>query len=271
MRQGLQLGSAATARLYRLAAFDSLGSTSDEAMACARAGDAGRLWVTAATQTAGRGRHGRPWTSPPGNLHASLLLIDPSPPQISPQLGFVAGVALIDALRAMAPTSTFGLKWPNDVLSGGAKLAGVLVEGSSLIDGRFACVIGFGVDCAHHPDALAYPATNLAALGAPCAPAELLRSLADCVAHWLDVWRAGADFPAIRRAWLERAAGLGQPMLARIGERTGERTVEGAFETIDEQGRLVLSTSSGRVTVEAGDVFPALGYTGSQASNWKRT
>ncbi|MDB5571639.1 MAG: birA [Hyphomicrobiales bacterium] len=228
----------------------------------ARSGDAGGLWIMARTQTAGRGRHGRPWASPPGNLHASLLLIDPAPPRLSPQIGFVAGVALIDALRVCAPRAEFGLKWPNDALSGAAKLAGVLVEGSSLLDGRFACAIGFGVDCAHNPNALAYPATNLAALGADCAPAELLSALSDSVARWLDVWRGGANFPAVRAAWLERAAGLGRPMVAR----TGERAIEGEFETIDEQGRLVLATPSGRVTIEAGDVFPALGYTGPHTS-----
>jgi BirA family biotin operon repressor/biotin-[acetyl-CoA-carboxylase] ligase len=231
-------------------------------MARARDGDSGRLWIVADTQSAGRGRHGRPWASPPGNLHASLLLINPAPPHLSPQLGFVAGVALIEALRAVAPQIAFGLKWPNDVLVGGAKLAGVLVEGSTLLDGRFACVIGFGVDCAHNPGGLAYPATNIAALGGACEPAELLARLSDSVAQWLEIWRAGADFTAIRSAWLARAAGLGQPMVARISERTQA----GVFETIDEQGRLVLATTSGRVSVEAGDVFPASGFTGHHTS-----
>jgi len=249
----VRLGEVATSRGYRALQFDALGSTNDEAMARARAGDLGSLWITAREQTAGRGRHGRVWVSPRGNLHASLLLVDACSPRYAAQLGFVAGVALVDALRAAAPGAPVGLKWPNDVLSEGAKLAGVLVEGATLAEGRFACVLGFGVDCAASPEGLPYPATSLRALGWAREPDELLAALSDAVCCNLELWRAGAGFPAIRNAWLARAAGLGRPIEAR----THKDVVRGVFETIDDEGRLVIAAPGGRVVIEAADVFPA--------------
>lgn len=249
----MKLGEYAKGLGYRLERFESLATTSGEAMDRARAGEPGRLWIVAREQTAGRGRQGRPWSSPPGNLHASLLLIDAAPTRVTPQLGFVAGVALLDALDAIAPGVPCSLKWPNDALSGGAKLAGVLVEGATLPGGRFACVIGVGVNCATSPRGLAYRTTSLAELGSQLTPDGLLPALADMFARRLELWRSGAGFAQIRDAWLARAAGLGAPM--RV-EAFGRR-LEGVFETIDEHGRLILSTSSGRETVEAADVFPA--------------
>ena len=240
-------------RGYRVETFEVLGSTSDEALARARAGDLGCLWIMAREQTAGRGRLGRPWDSPAGNLHASLLLIDPAPPRLAPQLGFVAGVALVDALRSLVPHIAFQLKWPNDALCDGAKLAGVLVEGSTLANAKFAVCIGFGVDCAHNPDGLAYPATNLAALGLFCPPELLLQGLVQSCDHWLGIWAGGAGFAAVRSHWLAHAANLGAPI--RVGR--ADHVIEGVFETIDADGRLILATPSGRTALEAGDVFPS--------------
>lgn len=220
-------------------------------MARARSGDAGCLWLSADVQTAGRGRHNRPWASPSGNLYASLLLIDPSTPAKAPQLGFVAGIALVDALASFAPDVKFALKWPNDVLVGQAKLAGILLEGSSLPDQRFACVLGCGVNCATHPEGLAYAATDLKALGLDVAPSMLLQALATFFGRWLDVWAAGEGFAAIRAAWLARAAGVGGP--ARVN--LAGRLQEGRFVDMDADGRLVLETVDGRVTIDAGDVF----------------
>jgi BirA family biotin operon repressor/biotin-[acetyl-CoA-carboxylase] ligase len=253
----VRLGPEASRRGYRIASYEVLGSTSDEALSRARAGEAGGktggLWIVAGEQTAGRGRLGRPWASPHGNLHASLLLVDPTTPRLAPQLGFVAGIALIDALQASAPSAPVQLKWPNDVLSGGAKLAGVLVEGATLSSGQFAACIGFGVDCAHNPTGLAYPATNLAALGINCTPERLLEALAESCAHWLDIWAAGAGFSNIRAQWLAHAASLGAPI--RVGR--GDHVLEGVFETIDDDGRLILATPSGRTALEAGELFPS--------------
>ncbi len=220
-------------------------------MARARDGDAGHLWISADVQTSGRGRHNRPWTSPVGNLYASLLLIDPSPAVRAPQLGFVTGVALVDALRRFAPDTGFALKWPNDILLGQAKLAGILLEGSTLPDGRFACVIGCGVNCASHPQDLAYAASDLRAQGLDVTPSALLQALASTLAHWLYVWAAGKNFAAIRAAWLERAAGLGGPIRVNLPGSVRE----GRFIDLDADGRLILEGADGHVTIDAGDVF----------------
>jgi len=219
----------------------------------AKEGDPGRLWVVADTQTAGRGRNGRVWSSPRGNLHASLLLIDPAPPLRAAELGFVAGVATAHALREiLCGDGRVTIKWPNDVLHDGAKLCGILLESANLRDGRFACVAGVGVNCRLHPANVPYNATNLSAIaGQPVAPAKVFARLSATMTHWLDVWAAGAGFAAVRAEWLSLAAGLG----AWIGVARPSHTVEGTFQTIDATGRLILEQESGQVAIEAGDVF----------------
>ena len=248
----MRIGPNAGSKGFRAVFVDALPSTSDEAMDRARAGEPSGLWVVAGQQTQGRGRQGRPWSSPRGNLHASVLLRNPCAQRFAPQLGFVAGVSLLQALRDLAPAAPVALKWPNDVLCGPGKLAGILVEGATLPGGDFACVIGFGVNCVEAPEGLPYRASNLADFGVRCAIDDLLCALADALARNLDVWRAGEGFPATRAAWLAGARGLG----ALLEARTHKGAARGIFETIDEHGRLVLSTSSGPMTIEAGDVFP---------------
>ena len=144
-------------------------------MSRARAGERGPLWITAARQTAGRGRRGNVWTSEPGNLYASLLLTDAAPAAHLPELCFVVALAVRDAVvrrRAGASRRELKLKWPNDLLLDGAKLAGILIEAES-VGGKTATVAGIGVNCAHHPRDIAYPATDLAAHGVSVAPDEL--------------------------------------------------------------------------------------------------
>ena len=237
---------------WRVERFASLGSTNDEARRLALAGDPGRLWIIAHEQTQGRGRRGRAWTSPPGNLYASALLIDPSPTAIAAQIGFVAGVALRRALGDLGASDELRLKWPNDLVWRGGKLAGLLVEGVALSDGRLACIVGIGVNCASAPAGLAYPTADLSkALGRPVDPEDLFAHLAPRFDETLTLWRRGADFAAIRAQWLGHAAGLGSSI--RIGGAQGFR--QGIFETLDEQGRLVLRGASGLETIEAGDLF----------------
>src|SRR5690348_13787537 len=151
-------------------AYETLGSTCAEALALARSGERGPLWITARSQSAGRGRRGSHWISPPGNLYATLLLTEPSSPEQAPQLSFVSALALHDAVVAGAPQlgPALKVKWPNDLLLGPAKLAGILIEGES--DPVFTVAIGIGVNCAAHPSDVAYPATDLAAEGALVAP-----------------------------------------------------------------------------------------------------
>jgi BirA family biotin operon repressor/biotin-[acetyl-CoA-carboxylase] ligase len=239
----VRLGASAAARGFRLLDDDTVVSTNDLAMSRARDGDAGPLWVVAASQTGGRGRLGRVWSSPPGNLYASLLLVDPAPAAVIPQLGFVTGVALMRACEALGvPRGSMALKWPNDALLDGAKVSGVLMEATTTTAGRLACVIGIGVNCVAHPDGLSYPATNLDAHGYPIAREALFEALSDAMARELEVWNAGAGFPTIRRG-------------ATLEVVSGERTLRGIFETIDADGRLILATSSGVVAVDAGDVL----------------
>ncbi len=216
-------------------------------------GDPGRLWVIADTQTGGRGRNGRVWSSPRGNLHASLLLIDPAPPHRAAELGFVTGVAAAHALREiLCGDRSVTIKWPNDVLHDGAKVCGILLESANLPDGRFACVAGVGVNCRLHPESTPCKATNLSAIaGRPVAPARVFARLSATMTHWLGVWAAGVGFAAVRAEWLSLAAGLG----AWISVARPLQTIEGTFQTIDSTGRLILEQASGQVAIEAGDVF----------------
>jgi BirA family biotin operon repressor/biotin-[acetyl-CoA-carboxylase] ligase len=237
---------------WRIERLPSVGSTNDEARRRALSGDAGRLWVLAREQTQGRGRRGRAWSSPPGNLYASALLIDPSATAIAPQLGFVAGVALLGAVADLGANDEVRLKWPNDLVWRGGKLAGLLVEGVALPDGRFACIVGIGVNCASAPTGLAYPTDCLSeALGRPVAPEDLFARLAPRFDETLALWARGANFPAIRARWLACAAGLGGPI--RVAGPQSFR--EGIFETLDAQGRLVLRGAAGVETIEAGDLM----------------
>ncbi len=147
---------------WRVVRFGTVDSTNEEARRRAHAGDPGRLWIVADEQTAGRGRRGRAWVSPKGNLHASVLMIDPCAPAVASQLGFVAGVALARAARDLGATDT-GLKWPNDLMYRGAKCAGILVEGIGLGAQRAACVAGIGVNCAYAPQDVGYATSCLSA------------------------------------------------------------------------------------------------------------
>ncbi len=227
---------------------EHLGSTNDEAMARLRAGDPGGLIVVARRQTGGRGRHGRSWSSPPGNLYASLSLVDPAPVAVAPQLGFVVGVALAQSLRdRLGGDDRLRLKWPNDALHDGAKLAGLLIEGTTLPDGRLGCVVGIGVNCISHPPDL--PATDLAAAGASDTdPRGLLADLARGIDMQLAEWRRGDGFAVIRRSWLALAAGVG----TEIEVRTPRGRLRGIFRDISDQGHLRLDTERVELCVEAG-------------------
>lgn len=220
-------------------------------MKAAQDGDPGNLWIVAESQSEGRGRLGRPWVSPPGNLYASLLLIDPSALRVAPQLSFVMAVALVEAVKACGvPASQLAIKWPNDLLLNGAKLAGILIEGSALPDGRFACVAGIGVNCTHAPDLAAYRAISLSQAGFYATPQGLLDALAQSCANWIAIWDHGAGFAEVRDAWLSRAAGLG----SEIAAARGADRIAGVFAGLDSEGRLLLETDSGLQVIDAGEI-----------------
>lgn len=245
---------AADGRSWRVERFAALPSTNDAALERARAGDPGHLWIVADRQTSGRGRRGRVWVSESGNLFATALLIDPCPAQHLAELPFVAVTA---AHRAVAAHVARGearvkIKWPNDLMVDGAKVAGILLESSKVGDGRSAVAIGIGINCKQAPAATETPAASL--LGAGCAvlPEVLFDDLAEALARMLTVWERGVGFGAVRTEWLSHAIGLGAPIRVRLVD--GE--TRGVFEAIDTAGRLVLRTEAGeRRTISAGDVF----------------
>ena len=253
----MQLSSAAVAAGYRLSVHDTLASTNAEALMLARDGERGPLWIAAREQTAGRGRRGNSWISPRGNLYATLLLIDPAPPECAPQLSFVAVLALHDAIAACAPAlpEALALKWPNDLLCGGAKLAGILIEGER-IAGALAVAIGIGVNCQSHPTQTPYPVTDLTGEGAAVTVEALFEALTASMAQRLAQWRRGAGFTEIRGDWIARAAGIGGDMRARLPDRE----IIGRGEGLDERGRLLLRLPDGSLhTIAAGEVFPMTG------------
>jgi BirA family biotin operon repressor/biotin-[acetyl-CoA-carboxylase] ligase len=238
---------------WRVARYARLGSTSDEARRRALLGDPGLLWIVADEQTLGRGRHGRSWRSPRGNLYASALLVDPCEAPIAPQIGFVAGVALVEAVEDLGAAGA-ALKWPNDLLWNGAKFAGLLVEGVATPGGGLACVVGAGVNCSNSPQGLAYAATDLSAvLQRAVSPEALFRRLAARLHEAIGLWSRGAGFSAIRARWLKSAAGLGRPI--RVEDSRGSR--EGIFEGVDADGRLLMRAAGVLERIEAADLFLA--------------
>ena len=263
---GFWLGPKAAARGYRLHGFDSVGSTSTEAVRAVQAGDIGDVWFAALRQTEGRGRRGRQWETPHGNLAASLLVVPDCDPAITATLGFVAGVALNRALGSLVPgaevklgidgadgqdKSRIALKWPNDVLADGAKLAGVLLEAQKRPDGRMAIVIGMGVNVVAAPEGLPYPAASISALGWDVTAEAILGALTDEWVDAVELWDGGRNVAGILELWRSSAAGIGAPVAV---SRDGE-VVRGVFETIDDAGRLIVrSNDNSRVAITAGDV-----------------
>jgi BirA family biotin operon repressor/biotin-[acetyl-CoA-carboxylase] ligase len=240
---------------WRIEHWRSIGSTNDEARARALQGDPGRLWVVADEQTTGKGRLGRSWMSPPGNLFASALLVDPAPVSKGYQIGFVAGLALHRAVQDLGGREFF-LKWPNDLLWRGGKVAGLLAEGVTSPGGGFACAMGIGVNCEIAPDNAAYATASLSqAMNRRVSPAELFDRLVERFAEALAIWRGGEGFAEIRSNWLAVAAGLGAP----IRVSGADRLREGVFETLDAQGRLLMRREGRLEIVEAGDVSLLVG------------
>jgi BirA family biotin operon repressor/biotin-[acetyl-CoA-carboxylase] ligase len=240
------------AQSFRSLIVDQVGSTNREAFALAEAGVEGPLWIMARRQTAGRGRSDRQWVSAPGNLHASLLIRLDCPPTTVPQLSLLAGVATIDAIRHAAGGGPEGLrlKWPNDILIGHAKCAGILSE--SVAGPRATtAVIGIGIDLAWHPTAMHRAATDLTAQGCRIAPEAMLASLDAAMRRWLAAWDGGRGFHSVRQAWLDRAGPVGE--MCRVN--TGRELIEGAFADLDADGGLIISDRHGqRRTVTFGEV-----------------
>ena len=188
-------------------------------------------------------------------------MIDVSP-AVAATLGFAAGLALEAALQKVSVEASlraagsddmkYSLKWPNDVLAGREKLAGILLEAEAVAGGRLGVVVGIGTNVIAAPEGTPTPATSLAALGVHIGAEELFAVLSDSWAEFRGIWDQGHGFGEIRRLWLERAAGLGQG----VAIHSGGAIVEGTFDTVDEQGCMIVRTSDGkRVPISAGDVY----------------
>jgi BirA family transcriptional regulator, biotin operon repressor / biotin---[acetyl-CoA-carboxylase] ligase len=215
----------------------------------------GPAWVLGLEQTAGRGRRARVWASPRGNFHASLVMAPDGPPQQVALRSFAAALALRDAFAVVTGVpEAFRLKWPNDVLCNGGKVAGILLESVSSGAGVAHLVIGIGVNLIAAPDVAEVgalpPVSLLAETGRRITPEAFLDALAPAYAAWETTY-VQHGFAPLRAAWLAQAAHLGQPIRAR----TGNATHHGTFEDVDETGALVLLTPQGRLAIPAAEVF----------------
>lgn len=239
---------------FRLVRVDTIDSTNSEAKRRAAAGEPEFTVVLARLQTAGRGRRGRLWASPEGNLYSSVILRPACRPIVGAQVSFLAALAVYDVARALVrPAAGIACKWPNDVLVDGRKVAGVLLESSASGGALDWLVLGVGINVAHHPGVGgAYPSTSLRE---ECQHApDIERVLAlylDALAGWYGRWRR-EGFAPVRAAWLARSLGLGSPVTVRLDRES----LEGRFVDLDEGGALVLELSGGaRRVIAAGEVF----------------
>jgi len=229
----------------------SVDSTMSEAARVA-ASSAFSQWILALSQTAAHGRRGRAWSMPEGNFAATLLMFPTERPELVALRSFVASLALYDAfVAATGRTDPFSLKWPNDVLLNGGKVAGILLE-----RGPTHLAIGIGVNLVAAPvpaqleEGAVAPVSLADETGALVVPEDFLDLLAPAYAHW-EAQFVTYGFAPIRTAWLARAARLGQPIRAR----TMREEHHGTFETVDAFGNLVLATSNGKLTIPAAEVY----------------
>lgn len=223
---------------------------------------AGPAWVMAARQTAGRGRRARPWASPLGNFYATHVMHSTEPPQHLALRSFVAALALHDALTVATGTpQALALKWPNDVLLSGGKVAGILLECQSTGQpsagqGGQTLAIGIGVNLIGHPDpsevepGATPPVSVLHESGQRLTPEAFLAHLAPAYHHWETTFTT-EGFAPVRAAWLSRAARLGEGI--RI--RSGSQDRHGIFDSIDAAGNLLLRTAQSTLAIPAAEVF----------------
>lgn len=234
-------------------AFDAIGSTNDEAFKLAQERGLAQFFVTAKTQSRGRGRRGRTWVSEIGNLYVSLFLKAPASPECCAELSFVAAVALYEAISDCTHerSSSCSLKWPNDILWNGSKIAGLLLEAREQSN-EMNVVVGMGVNCSHHPNDTPYPASNFKSEGIDLTADQLFDVLKPRLIQNVDLWNAGRGFETIRTKWLKHACGIGQEITVRLDNEE----ISGQFRDINTRGQLILSLSDKTERIiTAGDVF----------------
>ncbi len=243
---------------FTLVARDIVDSTNVEARAFAAQGASDGTLVWAREQRAGRGRRGRVWSSPAGNLYLSMLLRPGGSPARALQLGFVASIAVAEALDArVGNIGKASVKWPNDVLLEDRKIAGILLESATIGSGEVDwLILGIGVNLVSHPEDLPYLATDVrSASGKVLSPEDMLSAVTERFAVWRQLW-GEQGFPPIRTAWLTRAWRLGKTIEVARGE--GEQRLVGRFLGLDEQGALELEAEDETLhKIAFGEIFPA--------------
>lgn len=236
--------------LWRIEAFDTLDSTSDLCLARAKAGEAAGLAVLARVQTGGRGRAGRAWQSPPGNLFLSVLLRPEAAPGAAGLFSLLAGLVLAEVLQPFLPPHVVAeLKWPNDVLIRGPdrqylKLGGVLIDAAIEADRIGWMVIGFGTNLAHAPDVPGRAVTSLAEQGGAATPDEVMQAILARLDYWLNPLQP----EMLRAAWLDRAHAAGAPISVDAGR------ISGAFAGLAPDGSLLLARDGGIEIIHSGEV-----------------
>lgn len=232
-------------RKFTVLHYETIGSTNDEARRLAIEGAPHGTVLHADEQTAGHGRLSRKWFSPPGNLYLSILLRTGTPPARAAELSFVAALAVADTVEALLPRRIRPmLKWPNDVLVSGAKIAGILLEQEA-----DATILGIGLNVLQAPSNASYNTTTIVACGGIASVASARDILLDRFGSHLGIWHADG-FASIRTLWLERSYPLG----AAIRVSAQGESIEGAFGGLDQDGALLLDTAEGRQRVLAGDI-----------------
>ncbi|MBB5519078.1 biotin--[acetyl-CoA-carboxylase] ligase [Amphiplicatus metriothermophilus] len=237
-----------------LEVFETLDSTNREARRRADAGARGPVWLVALEQTAGYGRRGAAWVQAPGDFAGTFLFDAGAPGERLGELSFVAGLAVLDAVESFAPRAALALKWPNDVLAAGGKLAGVLIE---LLAPPALVALGVGANIVSRPEAAAYPTARLLDLmgeDAPPSPQAFAAALDAALDRRRAIWRK-EGFAPIRAAWLDRAARLGE----RIVVNLPDGSVSGVFRDLDKTGALILECADGTRTIAAGTILSGRG------------
>lgn len=225
--------------------LDEIDSTNSEAMRRIVADERGPKWITAKRQTGGKGRSGRAWVSEPGNLYASLITSLDVAPTVAHHLSLIVGIAVVDAIRTVATPATLPglrLKWPNDVLLDGGKLAGLLMESTSdVVTGHLVVILGIGINLSVPPADLGRDVACLVSAGVVVERLQLISRLSIAIEHWLTVWNRGSGFQTVREAWLARAGTIGEAMSVN----TGTGPVSGTFAGIDQDGALLITLAHG--------------------------
>lgn len=238
---------------YRHLGLQQTTSTNTLCLDYAAAGEEGNLWITAETQTGGKGSRGRDWQSQKGNLFASLLLTNPSEKSRLVDLTFIAALAVREAILSFSNhKNSVQVKWPNDVMLNDRKCSGILLESVQYQDTTYV-VVGIGVNCQHFPAQTLHASTSLFAEGIEVASNTFFKTLAKTMASNIAIWSRGNHFSAIRDKWLDCAYKLGGEISVKI---PGEDATEGRFASIDENGYMLLELNDGSLKqISTADIF----------------